>query len=312
MARTTLATALRAVMRGMLAPLAMLVMSTPAQAQTQAVYGPVDDEAQAGWEGEVSVTATYAKRDRDLISDFDRSGLSAQAVVGYRLPAGNSTVLRVEVEAEADKFTESYGGTVEVAQQLGEAVTVSVAASGYKDRVTLESLKTDQAAVRAGVEIVAGNTTIEGFARHRWRGYDDLAGGTGKGWQFGSRLRERFGSYHWAEARLSHERIDDNGGRHGYRRTSLGLDYSHPLTKRLRLRPGFDYRKWTYQGRYIADLATNPKRKDRLIRPEIGLAWGKTAGLFLRGSAGWDFYRSNDPRFTGDGPRLQMVFGYRF
>jgi hypothetical protein len=306
----SLIAALRAVLRGMLAPLAVLALAAPAQAQ--AVYGPVDDEAKAGWEGEVSVSATYAKRDRDLISDFDRSGLGAQAVIGYRLPAGSGTNVRIEAEAEADKFSESYGGTVELTQQLGKAVTVSLAASGYKDRVTLESRDTDQAAVRAGVEIAAGSTTIEGFARHRWRNYDDLTGGTGKGWQFSSRLRERFGSYHWAEARLSHERIDDNGGRHGYRRISLGLDYSHPLTKRLRLRPGFDFREWTYQGRTIANLATNPRRKDRLIRPELGLAWGKTKGLFVRSSAAWDFYHSNDPRFSGNGPRLQLVAGYRF
>jgi opacity protein-like surface antigen len=306
----SLTAALRTVLHGMLAPLAVLALAAPAQAQ--AVYGPVDDEAKTGWEGEVSVSATYAKRDRDLISDFDRTGLGAQAVVGYRLPAGSGTNVRVEAEAEVDKFTASYGGTVELTQQLGKAVTVSLAASGYKDRVTLESFDTDQAAVRAGVEIAAGSTTIEGFARHRWRHYDDLAAGTGKGWQFGSRLRERFGSYHWAEARLSHERIGDNGGRHGYRRISLGLDYSQPLTKRLRLRPGFDFRQWTYQGRTIADLATNPRRKDRLIRPELGLAWGKTKGLFARGSAAWDFYHSNDPRFTGNGPRLQLVAGYRF
>lgn len=308
----SLTAALRAVLRGMLAPLAVLALAAPAQAQ--AVYGPVDDEAKAGWEGEVSVSATYAKRDRDrdLMSDYDRSGLGAQVVIGYRLPAGNRTNVRIEAEAEADKFSESYGGTVELTQQLGKAVTVSFSASGYKDRITLESFNTDQAAVRAGVEIAAGSTTIEGFARHRWRNYDDLSAGTGKGWQFGSRLRERFGSYHWAEARLSHERIDDNGGRHGHRRISLGLDYSHPLTKRLRLRPGFDFREWTYQGRTVADLATNARRKDRLIQPELGLAWGKTKGLFVRGSAAWDFYRSNDPRFTGNGPRLQLVAGYRF
>jgi hypothetical protein len=305
-----LGSVLRAVFRGFCMPLAILTLVAPAQAQS--IYGPVDHEAKAGWDGEVSLSATYARRDRDLISDFDRSGVSVEAVIGYRLPAGSGTSLRIEAEAEADKFTASYGGTVELAHKLGQAVTVSLAASGYKDRVTLESLDTDQAAVRGGIEIVAGSTTIEGFARYRWRSYDDFAAGTGKGWQAGSRLRERMGAYHWAEARLSHERIDDNGGRHGYRRTSLGLDYSHPLTKRLRLRPGFDYREWTYQGRYIADLATNPKRKDRLIRPEIGLSWGKTKGLFVRGSAGWDFYRSNDPRFTGNGPRLQLVAGYRF
>ncbi len=306
----SLTAAIRATLCGALAALAMLTLGSPAQAQ--AVYGPVDDEAKAGWEGEVAVSATYAKRDRDLISDYDRSGLGAQAVIGYRLPAGNTTSVRIEAEAEVDKYNESFGGTVELAQKLSEAVTVSIAASTYQDRLTLESFKTDQAAVRIGIEVKAGSTRIEGYARHRWRDYDDLAGGTGKGWQFGSVLRERFGSYHWAEARLSHEQIDDNRGRHGFQRTSAGLDYSHPLTKRLRLRPSLDYREWTYQGRYVANLVTNPRQKDRLIRPELGLSWGKTKGLFARGSAAWDFYRSNDPRFTGNGPRLQLVAGYRF
>lgn len=306
----SLVATLRAVLCVFFTLLALLLQVSAARAQS--TYRPAREEAEAGWQGEVSVSATYARRDRDLISDFDRSGFAAEAVIEYRLPAGNSTNLRIEAEAEVDKFTASYGGTVELNQELGKAVTLSLAASGYKDRVSLESLDTDQAAVRAGIEIVTGSTTIEGYARHRWRSYDDLAGGTGKGWQFGSRLRERLGSWHWAEARLSHERIDDNGGRHGYRRTSLGLDYSHPLGKRLRLRPGLDYREWTYQGRHVADLATNPKRQDRLIRPELGLAWGKTKGLFARANAGWDFHRSNDPRFTGNGPRLQLVAGFRF
>lgn len=298
------------VLGGILVPLALLIAAVPAAAKP--VYGPADDQAPSGWEGEVSVSATYAKRARDLISDFDRSGLGAQAVIGYRLPAGKGTNLRIEAEAETDKYGTSYGATAEVEQQLGERVAVRVAASGHQGLITLESLETDQAAVRLGIEVKAGDTTVEGFARHRWRRYDDLAAGTGKGWQLGSRLRQRFASWHWAEARLAHDRIDDNGGRHGYRRTSLGLDYSHPLTKRLRLRPSLDYREWTYQGRYIADLATNPRRKDRLVRPELGLAWGKTRGLYMRASAAWDFYHSNDPRFSGDGPRLRLVAGYRF
>lgn len=290
----------------------LLVLTGAPSAQAQTVHGPLDDEAKAGWEGEIAVSATYAKRDRDLISDYDRSGLGARAVIGYRLPAGNSTSLRLEAEAEVDKYTTSYSATAGIEQALGETVTASLEASGHKHLVTLESRDTDQAAVRGGIEVRSGSATIEGFARHRWRSYGDLATGSGRGWQFGGRLRERFGPYHWAEARLLHERIDDNGGRHDHRRLSLGLDYSRPLTKRLRLRPGFDFREWTYRGRYVADLSTNPRRKDRLVRPELGLSWGKARGPFLRGSAGWDFYRSNDPRFTGDGPRLRFIAGYRF
>jgi hypothetical protein len=246
-----------------------------------------------------------------VASDYDRSGLGASATVGYEVPAG-STTFRLEAQAETDKYTTSYRGEAEIRQQLGEAVTASVSVSGTKHAILLETLDGDQVAVRAGVKIIAGQTTIEAFGRHRWRYYNDVSGGSGEGWQGGAKLRQRFGPYHWLEIGGNAERIDDNGGRHGFRRTTLSVDFSQPVAKRLRLLVGLDHRAWTYDGRWIDDNPANPRRHDRLTRPELGLSWGKTKGAYVRATAGYDFYRSNDPRWSGNGPRLRLVTGYRF
>jgi hypothetical protein len=307
---TVFPSAIRRIAAGLIGALAIMA-SSPALAQPGQAYGPKDDSAESGFDGEVSLLATYAKRARELASDYDRSGLGASATLGYEVPAGTTT-FRLEAHVETDKYTTSYRGEAEVRQQLGEAVTVSLSASGTKHAIVLESLDADQVAVRAGIKIVAGQTAIEAFGRHRWRTYNDLTLGEGKGWQGGGKVRQRFGPYHWLEIGGNVERIDDGGGRHGFRRTTLAIDYSHPIARRLRVLVGLDHRAWTYDGRWIADNSANPRRHDRLTRPELGLSWGKTRGAYVRATAGYDFYRSNDPRWSGDGPRLRLVTGYRF
>jgi hypothetical protein len=288
-----------------------LVLAMPVLAQPGQAYGPRDDQAEGGFDGEISLLATYAKRARELASDYDRSGLGASATVGYEVPAG-STTFRLEAHAETDKYTTSYRGEAEVRQDLSEAITVSASVSGTRHAILLETLDGDQVAVRGAIKLVVGQTTIEAFGRHRWRYYNDLTGGSGQGWQGGARLRQRFGPYHWLEIAGNIERIDDNGRRHGFRRTTLSFDFSQPVAKRLRLLVGVDHRAWTYDGRWIDDNSVNPRRHDRLTRPELGLSWGKTHGAYVRATAGHDFYRSNDPRWSGNGPRLRLVTGYRF
>ncbi len=288
-----------------------LLAALPALAQQAKVYGPPDEQASGGFDGEVGLSGTYAKRNRDLISDVDRSGFGANGTIGYTLPAGKTTV-RVEFHAETDKYATTTRGEIEVRQKLGKQVTVTVSATGTKNAVFVESLDADQLVLRGAIELRSGATTVEVYGRHRWRDYNDTIGGTGKGWQGGGRIRQRLGSWHWLELGGSRERIDDNGGRHGFSRTSLSADYSVPVAKRLRLVAGADYRVWTYDGRWVADNPANPQRHDRLIRPELGLSWGRTKGSYLKATAGYDFYESNDLRFSGNGPRLKLAIGYRF
>lgn len=288
------------------------VAAPAALAQGRQTHGPVDEPAESRVEGEVAVLAIYAKRGRELASDIDRSGLGARARLSYELPAGPGTMFRVEAEAETDKYATSVRGEVGIRQELSENVSVSLAASASEGAITLESDNTDQRAVRGEVTIETGNARIELWGRHRWRTYHDPAGGTGEGWQGGASLHLRLGSWHWLELRGSQERIVDGGGRHGFRRTSLGFDYSRPIGRRLRVIAGADYREWTFDGRWIGDNPANPQRSDRLFRPEAGLSWGRSKGFFVRATAGYDFQRSNDPRLSGNGPRLRLIAGFRF
>lgn len=302
---------LRGAFTRLFAVVALLALPVAA-ASAQESYGPRDEEPKGGWSGEVSASATYAKRSRDLISDYDRSGAGLETVIGYTLPAGRTASFRLEGNVSADKYTTSYGARAELTQNLAENVTLRITGSGTRHAVVLESLDADQASAQAAVAVKSGEERIEIYGRHRWRRYHDAAAGTGKGWQLGARWRHRFGSYHWFNVHTAWDRIDDNGGRHGYRRTSVSLDYSHPVAKRLRLLAGTDYRVWTYDGRTIGDVSGAPRRHDRLVRPELGLSWGKTSGSYVRGTAGYDFYRSNDQRFSGNGPRTKLEIGFRF
>lgn len=297
-----------------------------APASAQAVYGPTDEQiqpdkapsgtarsnqSQTGWDGQLSLSATYAKRARELVSDFDRSGVGAAAVLGHSF-GSDWTRFRLEGSASTDKYATTYGGEAELAQKLGKAVTARLTASGTKHAVTLESLDVDQATVRGGITASLGETRIEAYARLRWRRYNDASGGTGKGWQLGFHLRQNFGSHHWLALSAAHDRIADNSGFHGYRRSIASLDYSKPLTKRVRLIAGLERREWTYSGRHVGDIAAAPLRHDRLVRPDLGLSYGRSKGLYARATAGYDFYRSNDLRFSGDGPRLRLSVGFRF
>jgi hypothetical protein len=292
-----------------------------ASANAQSVYGPVDEPARpnqiqssqsaSDWDGQLSVSAIYAKRARDLLSDFDRSGVGAAAVLGRNF-GSDWTRFRLEGSASTDKFATTYGAEAELTQKLSQAIAVRISASGTKHAVTLESLDVDQATLRAEVTIAVGKTRIKTYARHRWRGYNDISGGTGTGWQLGGGLRQSFGSFHWIELSAAHDRIAATNGFHSYRRNMVSVDYSKPITKRLRLVAGIERREWTYSGRHVGDVATAALRHDRLFRPDLGLSYGRSKGLYARATAGYDFYRSNDVRYSGDGPRLRFSIGYRF
>jgi hypothetical protein len=279
------------------------------------LFGPsLEDASESKWDGRISFSGAHIKRKRDGVSDYNRSGMSANAEIGFETPIDDISSFRLEALARTDRYSTGYGGSAQLRSKLGKAVEVSVTGEGTRNAVVLEAPKADQAAVRIGATIREGNTRVEAFARHRWREYDTAPGvkDQAKGWQFSGRVHQRIGSYHWVEAGVSRDRMKDKTGRYGYRRNTLSADYSLPVARRIRLLLGSEYRRWTYDGRRVGDIATNAKRRDRLIRPEVGIAAGRTRGGYARATGGYDFYKSNDPRYTGNGPNLRLTVGYRF
>jgi hypothetical protein len=291
--------------------------SVPAFAADEKAQADKDDQP-AGFYGEVSASGTYTKRARTLLDDADGSNLRLRTELGFE--GGNAmTKFRLEAHVGVSDYHDDggsarprLGALVELSQKFADSYTFAASAAHDENIVTLESTNTDQTIIKASIAAEPGNNLIEAHAGYRWRDYQDAIGGKGKGVELGARLRHRFGSYHWAAIGVTHDRIASNNVQRDYRRTAFGADYSVPVAKRLRITASADYRTWTYPSRTVGSVATAPKRSDRLIRPEIGLSYGRSKGLYARSSLGYDFYKSNDPRFSGNGIRVGGTVGYRF
>jgi hypothetical protein len=271
-----------------------------------------------GFDLEISASGTFAERSREGFDDSDSSNARLRAEAGYE--GGNEmTKFRLEMHVGASDYRKdgdgarlNWGARGRVTHELSQSIAAEFSAGHSANNVVLESTKADQTRIAAKLSLKQGSKTIEASAAYRWRDYDDALGGKGKGWEAGARVHKRFGSYHWVAASVSHDRIDSGVQRRGYNRTSFTADYSVPIAKNLRFVAGAERRNWTYQGRFIGDVISAPKRQDTLTRPEIGLSYGRRKGAYIRGSAGYDFYKSNDTRFSGNGPRAQITMGFRF
>jgi hypothetical protein len=299
------------------AGIAIAGLSAPAIAAEDSSKAKGTDEP-AGVYGEISASAIYANRSRALIDDADSSNLRVRAELGFE--GGNAmTKFRLETHVGASDFRgdgqsarANLGALAELSQKFADSYTVAVTASHSENIVTLESAEVNQTKLAASLTAEDGKNRIEAHVGYRWRGYQDVIGGKGKGLEVGARFRHRLGSYHWAALGVTHDRISSDNIQRGYHRTSFSADYSVPVAKKVRLIAGADYRTWNYTGRTIAGVAGTPRRSDRLIRPEVGLTYGRSKGIYARATLGYDFYKSNDPRFSGNGIRAGGTVGFRF
>jgi hypothetical protein len=275
-------------------------------------------EQESGWEGEISASATYANRSRELLDDANRSNIATRAEISYK---GSTDLTRYRVEAHIGAsdyrgdnrdIRLNWGGRAELGQKIAKDITIEASAAHSANIVSLESLNVDQSRIGGALTIEPGKHLFEVHTGYRWRNYDDGAQGSGKGMEIGARYRHRFASYHWAAFGISHDRIKSSDQRRSYRRTSLNADYSVPIAPKLRLVAGIDHRRWVYLGRPIGNVAGAANRRDRLIQIETGLSYGRAKGAFARATIGYDFYKSDDIRFSGNGVRARLGIGYRF
>lgn len=303
--------------RTLCAPLLLGALVQPAMArEAQENRDPPGDRTapgiETGWDVEVAFAATHNDTDNPIDpNDFNLAGVGGTGKVGFSA-TGKSTEFRLEVDADVFDYNISYGVNGEVTRKLGANVEIGLKAAHARHLITAEALETNQTQLRAGIAWEKGKNRIETFAAHRWRDYNDAAGGTGKGWSVGGRMRHRFATFHWIALGVTHDRITASAARHTYRRTTWSADYSVPVAKDLRAVAGFDLRNWRFDARPAFGAAVPAVRQDRLIRIEGGLSWGKRRGLFAKATGGYDFHRSNDILQGGDGPRAAVTVGLRF
>ncbi len=270
-------------------------------------------------EAEIALSTLVAESARNDTSEDDRSRIGALAEMRY-IFFDEDTEVAIETKVEAFDYVDdgdntrfSVGATAEVRQSLTNKVKLELRGGHMTNLVTLESQNTDQSMARAAVILDLNKTSrFELAAGHRWRHYDDNAGGNGEGWQVGGKYRHRFGANHIASVGITHDEIKSTTPIHSYKRNAVAFDYSMPVAKHLRLVAGLDAREARFTGRPVGNIANAPNRKDRLIRPEIGLSYGKSTGLYARATAGYDLRSSNDARYRQDSPRLTLKVGWRF
>lgn len=295
---------------GLLAAMLAVLTASPVTAQD------------AGWKLEPdarievqTVSAQTTTRDDDLV--IDGEAISVRAQLGLAL---NSESTRFRLEADRIEVFRLGGGrndisrdrlTATVQHDVTKTLEVQLQARRYDDLVTVESADTDewQGSARVTFEPTRDNR-FRVAAAWRDRQYDNGAdpATTGEGPRVDAQYRRRFGPYHYLAFDLRAENIRSDDPDRGYERESVGVAYTRPVAKDLRVRPAVDLIKTRFDGR-IAD--TGAFRRDRQVVPEVELLWwpGKWR---IEAEAKYVFFNSNETAREREGYRLTLSVGYAF
>ena len=253
--------------------------------------------------------------------DIDSSGFGIRGdlALDWRLTPGTTASIEVDArvfdyEGVARGTLTTYGVTAGIEHEVSPQVTVRLQARRIENVVVLEAFSADQTSVAARVEWERGNDRIRVEADYRQREYDTTRAGEGEGYRATAQYNRRFGSYHWLrlDARVEQMRSEDEG-RRSYDRRVVRVKYSHPLNRKLRVRPSLEYREWDYSARVARGNPDGALREDSYVAPAIELSWGRASrGSYAAAEAEYRFRQSNDHRYDMDGARFGVVAGYRF
>lgn len=293
--------------RALLAPFALLA----APGAATAADGPEFD-------AEISARAIYTERDTQAGDGLEPSGFGTRGEVGvmwvddgtrFRLQ-GDATYFNYSNEDRDDR--EGFGIQAELAQEVSDTVTVSGRVRYANDIVALESFSADQLGVEGQVEWSKGNDRIRIGAEWREREYNDRLSTTGRGPSLDVQYNRRIAPWQWFRLELRADSIESDNPRRGYSRQSARATYSHPISRNARLRARIEARQWTYDNRIAQGAPDGELRSDTLVRPMVGITFGRLSGLYGRAYAYYEFRDSNDERYRADAPRFEAAIGYRF
>lgn len=271
--------------------------------------------------GRLELRAVQSDLDFDEGEDIDSSGFGARASFGASWQAGKTTVIEADFDLGAFEYSdeargtlETAGAAMEVTQDVGDKVKLSLRARRMENIAVLEAFSADETSIRARLQWQDGPDRVRLGVEFREREYDTATPASGKGWRVEGQYNRRLGSYHWVRIDLRHEEMDsDQSPRRSYKRQVARLKYSQPIAKRLRLRPSLEYRQWDYDSRIAQGDPQGELRSDSYVAPALDLAWGRaTRGPYLVASAEYRLRQSNDIRFDNDAVRLGLRIGYRF
>ena len=295
--------------------LASLVVGLFSVAPAAAQDSPVEVDALIEARGIVS----------DLVLDqgegIDSSGAGVRGRIGMTYRPSERTQLRAEAEGRVFEFADADRqrldtviGRLEIAHQLTETIAVEGFARRFENISLLEALSGDQTSLGGRLQWQRGADRLRATGEYRKREYDTAVGGAGEGWRAALEYNRRLGSYHYVRFDLAIDRNDsDDEPRRSYDRRVASVLYSHPIGRRIRLRPRLEYREWDYDARIARGDPDAALREDSYVAPGIDLAWGReNRGIYGEFDFEYRFRRSNDERFDDNAARGSVRLGYRF
>jgi hypothetical protein len=298
---------------GIVLGLAAMVAASPGAAQDGAVGVDPTGQLELRW--------VQSDLDIDQGEELDGSGFALRGEAGVDFDLGRTTGARIEVEGGVFDFRDparddrtSYGGAVELRQDLSDTIELRLRARRIENIGLLEAGSADQTSVGLRLQWEHGDERVRLFADYRWRAYDLANTPKGEGWRFAGQYSHRFGAYHWLRFDLAHEEIDsDDSPARAFDRTTAKVEYSLPIAERLRLKPSVEYRAWAYDGRVARGDPEGDLRRDSYVGPALELSYGREdRGFYAEANAQYRLRNSNDVRFDDDVVRIGVTVGFRF
>jgi hypothetical protein len=293
---------------------AAMMAGSPAVAKGESGLS-VDPTAQ------IELRWTHSDLDAEQGEEFDSSGIALRGEAGLDFDLGKTTGARIEVEGSAFAYEDaargdrtSYGGAIELRQDLSKTVELRLRVRRIENIALLEANSADQTSVGIRLQWQQGDERLRLHADYRWREYDGASGSTSAGWRLAGQYNHRFGSYHWLRFDLAYERIDsDDAPTRSYDRTTAKAEYSLPIAERLRFKPSVEYRTWSYDTRVAQGDPQGAIRKDSFVGPALELSYGREdRGFYAEANVQYRLRESNDMRFDDDAFRVGVTVGYRF
>lgn len=300
--------------RAVLALTLVAVASAPALAQD-------GDNHPLEFDGLIEIRGVASDLDIEQGEEIDSSGVGVRVRLGADYRLSNKTELRAEGEARIFDFRdkgrdslETVIGRVSLTHQVSDQVEVRAHVRRYENIAVLEAFSADQTSIGGRVQWQSGNDRLRLEAEYREREFDTSTAGNSDGYRVAAQYNRRIGPYHWVRFDLRHEDMrSENESRRSFDRQVARATYSHPVSKRFRVRASIEYREWTYDARIAQGDPDGDLRRDRYVAPALEISAGRaTRGLYGLASVEYRIRNSNDERYDNDAIRLGVSVGYRF
>lgn len=274
--------------------------------------------AKPDWFGRFDFAGIYADNAINDGEGDDASSLGLRGMVGFETK-GRRGGTRVTLTsgytdyqsgARQDRWSNELG--LRQRFELTPRTTLDLSGGVAFNLSTLEYRSADQWNAQARLAFdLSPRSRVRASVGYLERDYDDVAGSSARGLDFGLDYRYRAeGRTFTAAARQ--ERINATLAAFDYDRTTLSAGYSWPVRKTVEATVGVRAQRTEYGGQPANPLTGQGQRRDWTVRPEASLVYDPAGPFDVSLDYRYASRRSNNDAFDRDGQRLALTVGYKF